>query len=87
MCYLAAVRRFLTGLPWPWMLASLLLSGYLLYWLHQRWQQELVAPPTEMHGISSHGVAVAAADAVPEARRTLGGTGVVVEATPDAPRT
>ncbi|WP_345112936.1 CPBP family intramembrane glutamic endopeptidase [Hymenobacter algoricola] len=74
------------SLPWPWMLASLLLTGYLLYWLHQRWQQELVAPPTEMHVISSRGVAVAAADAEPAARRTLGGAGVVVEAAPDAPR-
>jgi membrane protease YdiL (CAAX protease family) len=77
-------------MPWPWMIASLLLTAYLLYFLHQRWQAEVVAPPTEMHVISSRGVAVAAAEAEPAVRRTLGGTGVVADrAAPEsaAPRT
>ncbi|RYU75814.1 CPBP family intramembrane glutamic endopeptidase [Hymenobacter persicinus] len=73
------------SLPWPWMLASLLFTAYLLYFLHQRWRAELVAPPTEMHVISSHGVAVAAADAEPTVRHTLGSKGVVVESAPPGP--
>jgi membrane protease YdiL (CAAX protease family) len=74
------------SLPWPWMLASLLLTGYLLYVLYQRWQAELVAPPTEMHVLSSSGVAVARPEAEPARRRTLGAEGIVAEATPDAPQ-
>ncbi|SHJ34606.1 hypothetical protein SAMN02745146_2862 [Hymenobacter daecheongensis DSM 21074] len=76
------------SLPLPWMLASLLLTGYLLYFLHQRWRSELVAPPTEMHVISSHGVAVAKPDAELPAGHTLGSTGIIEAkpAAPDAPQ-
>jgi len=72
------------SLPWPWVLASVLVTGYLLYWLHQRGQAELVAPPTEMHVLSSRGVAVAKADNEPALRRTLGGSGPVEPTAPDA---
>ncbi|GAA4003728.1 hypothetical protein GCM10022408_14160 [Hymenobacter fastidiosus] len=73
------------SLPWPWMGASLLLTGYLLYFLHQRWQAERVAAPTEMHVLSSSGVAVARPQAALPAGHTLGGTGIV-EAKPTEPR-
>ena len=73
-------------LPWPWMVVSLLLTAYLLYFFFQRSQADLTAPPTEMHVLSSRGVAVATAQAEPDVQRTLGSTGVVQPGA-DVPRT
>ncbi|MBT2556542.1 CPBP family intramembrane metalloprotease [Hymenobacter sp. ISL-91] len=66
------------ALPLPWVLASLLLSTLLLWYLYQRMQRPFAdGPPTEMHTLGRRGVAVVhATDAPPPPARTLSHDGV-----------
>ncbi|PJJ48444.1 CPBP family intramembrane glutamic endopeptidase [Hymenobacter chitinivorans] len=61
-------------MPWYLVLLSVLFTGAVLYFLHQRSQQP--DEPTEMHTLSAAGVAVVAAETAPAETRTLGSKGV-----------
>lgn len=66
------------AMPWPWVVASLLVSAGLLYWLHEHLTNQSVAP-THLRTLGSKGVAAVAPDAAsPAAVRTLGRDGVDV---------
>ncbi|MCB2409157.1 CPBP family intramembrane glutamic endopeptidase [Hymenobacter lucidus] len=61
------------SMPWYLVLLSMLFTGAILYFLYQRRQPEA---PTEMHTLSSGGVAVASTETAPTETRTLGSKGV-----------
>lgn len=61
-----------TALPWPLVLLSAVLSAGLLYYIYQRLRP---AAPTEMHTLSSSGVAVATMETPAPAGRTLSAEG------------
>ncbi|TGE26532.1 CPBP family intramembrane glutamic endopeptidase [Hymenobacter metallicola] len=60
------------SMPWYLVLLSALFTGAVLYFLQQR---RLAAAPSEMHTLSSGGVAVASPETAPTETRTLGSKG------------
>lgn len=60
------------SMPWYLVLFSIIFTGAILYFLAQRSQPD---EPTEMHTLSSGGVAVASAETAPTETRTLGSHG------------
>jgi membrane protease YdiL (CAAX protease family) len=59
------------SMPWYLVLLSVLFTGAILYFLQQREHEQ----PTEMHTLSSGGVAVASPETAPAETRTLGSKG------------
>ncbi|MBO3272556.1 CPBP family intramembrane glutamic endopeptidase [Hymenobacter defluvii] len=65
------------AMPWPWVLASLLVTAGLLYWLHEHLTNE--TGPTQLRTLGGKGVAASVPEtAVAPAARTLGRDGVDV---------
>jgi len=65
------------AMPWPWVLASVLVTAGLLYWLHEHLTAQ--PDPTQLRTLGSKGVTVPTPEAAPTAAaRTLGRDGVDV---------